>query len=164
MPKTASYAFTKRYSTRVNPLTTAVTVSIGFDPKTTKSFPAPKQFVAIWDTGATNSVITKKVVRACGLKPIGMTQGAHAGGVSNRGVFLVNIGLPSRRGFAHVRVTEGDMVGDADVLIGMDIIGEGDFAVTHKDGKTTFSFRVPSIKTIDFRRKRIPPLPPFRKP
>ena len=150
MPKTPSYAFTKRYQTRVNTLTTAITVSIGFDPRTTK------QFVAIWDTGATNSVITKKVVRACGLKPIGMTQVHHAGGVSNREVFLVNIGLPSRRGFAHVRVTEGDMIADADVLIGMDIIGEGDFAVTHKDGKTTFSFRVPSLKTIDFRRKKSP--------
>jgi hypothetical protein len=159
MPRTSSYAFTKRYPARVNTLTTAVTVSIGFDPQTTKSFPQPKQFVAIWDTGATNSVITKKVVRACGLKPIGMTQVHHAGGVSNREVFLVNIGLPSRRGFAHVRVTEGDMVGDADVLIGMDIIGEGDFAVTHKDGKTTFSFRVPSVGTIDFRRKKSP----FRK-
>jgi hypothetical protein len=44
------------------------------------------------------------------------------------------------------------MVADADVLIGMDIIGEGDFAVTHQDGKTTFSFRVPSLKTIDFRK------------
>ena len=32
----------------------------------------------------------------------------------------------------------------------MDIIGMGDFAVTHSDGKTTFSYRWPSSEKIDF--------------
>lgn len=32
----------------------------------------------------------------------------------------------------------------------MDIISRGDFAVTNFAGKTTFSFRVPSIQRIDF--------------
>ena len=39
---------------------------------------------------------------------------------------------------------------DADVLVGMDIINQGDFAVTNPDGRTKFSFRVPSIADIDF--------------
>ena len=38
----------------------------------------------------------------------------------------------------------------ADILIGMDIIGVGDFAVTNRDGKTKFSFRLPSRADIDF--------------
>ena len=37
-----------------------------------------------------------------------------------------------------------------DVVIGMDVICNGDFAVTNKDGNTTFSFRIPSEETIDF--------------
>ena len=32
----------------------------------------------------------------------------------------------------------------------MDIINQGDFAVSNKDGKTAFSFRLPSIECIDF--------------
>jgi uncharacterized protein YecA (UPF0149 family) len=32
----------------------------------------------------------------------------------------------------------------------MDILGMGDFAVTHQDGKTVFSFCVPSRRHIDF--------------
>lgn len=36
------------------------------------------------------------------------------------------------------------------LLIGMDIIGLGDFAVTNANDKTTFSFRIPSVREIDF--------------
>lgn len=32
----------------------------------------------------------------------------------------------------------------------MDIISKGDFAITNVDGKTVFSFRIPSVETIDF--------------
>jgi len=44
---------------------------------------------------------------------------------------------------------EGHILG-SDVLIGMDVITQGDFAITNKDGMTTFSFRTPSLITIDF--------------
>ena len=37
-----------------------------------------------------------------------------------------------------------------DVLIGMDIITQGDFAVTNRCGRTKFSFRFPSQADIDF--------------
>ncbi len=42
------------------------------------------------------------------------------------------------------------------MLIGMDIISRGDFAVTNKDGKTTFSFRLPSVAKIDFVKEGAP--------
>lgn len=32
----------------------------------------------------------------------------------------------------------------------MDVIGLGDFAVSNYRGKTTFTFRVPSLEEIDF--------------
>ena len=40
-----------------------------------------------------------------------------------------------------------------DLLIGMDIIGMGDFAVTNFNGNTVFSFRIPSIEEIDFLKQ-----------
>ena len=48
-----------------------------------------------------------------------------------------------------MRVTDGNILG-TDVLIGMDIINTGDFAVTNVDGKTCMSFQMPSIRRIDF--------------
>lgn len=63
--------------------------------------------------------------------------------------YLVNIRLPNSVAFMGVRVTKGNL-GDADVLIGMDIISQGDFAVTNLGGLTKFSFRVPSATHIDF--------------
>ena len=58
----------------------------------------------------------------------------------------------------HVRVTEVQLIPDDNVadnkqpqlLIGMDIIDLGDFAVTNADGITAFSFRIPSVEEIDF--------------
>ena len=37
-----------------------------------------------------------------------------------------------------------------DVLIGMDIINRGDFAVSNRNGATSFSFRIPSVEDFDF--------------
>ena len=41
-------------------------------------------------------------------------------------------------------------VGEPVQLIGMDIISQGDFSISNKDKKTTFSFRFPSYEEIDF--------------
>jgi len=49
----------------------------------------------------------------------------------------------------NVRAALGELIG-TDVLIGMNIINQGDFAVTNKDGKTVFSFRLPSVECLDF--------------
>jgi hypothetical protein len=107
---------------------------------------------AIWDTGATGTVITQKVIVACGLKATGIVKTNTANGEYQASSYLVNVVLPNSVGFANLKVTEGNLgVGGPDILIGMDIIGGGDFAVTNYGGKTTFSFRLPSMETIDFR-------------
>ena len=46
-------------------------------------------------------------------------------------------------------MTLGKLLG-YDMLIGMDVMNLGDFAVTNKDGRTVFSFRIPSCRCIDF--------------
>jgi len=121
-----------------------------------------KKFVAIWDTGATGTVINQKVINECGLKPIGIAEVSTANEKRLSSVYLVSIFLPNRVSFPQLRVTEGT-ISEADVLIGMDIITRGDFAVTNSDGRTTFSYRWPSAERIDFveeSRKAKEPLPP----
>ena len=62
----------------------------------------------------------------------------------------MNIALANRVVFAEVEVTKVALLGDGDVLIGMDIISAGDFAVTSPGGHTQFTFRVPSQANINF--------------
>ena len=48
-------------------------------------------------------------------------------------------------------VTEASSLsGPFEVLVGMDIIGMGDFAVSNFKGETAFTFRLPSIERMDF--------------
>lgn len=144
-------AFTLKTKGRSNVLVSEIRVSEAFDLRTAGIPPRPtKPFKAIWDTGATNTVITQRVIDDCGLKPISMTKVNTASGQSTTEIYLVSIGLPNKVGISELRVTRGVVAGDAEVLIGMDIIGAGDFAVTNKDGHTAFSFRVPSCECIDF--------------
>lgn len=111
-----------------------------------------KAFEAIWDTGATGSVISQRIIDACGLKPTGMVQAHGVDGIHDTETFLVNIGLPNAVVVHTVEVTRGKLPG-FDALIGMNIITLGDFAVTNKDNKTVFSFRIPSAVTIDFMKE-----------
>ena len=73
----------------------------------------------------------------------------HAGGTTFVETFLINIILPNNVGIHELKVSKGEIFG-ADVLIGMDIIGKCDFAVTNHKGNTAFSFRFPSVEFINF--------------
>jgi hypothetical protein len=132
-------------------LKTECQVCAAFDPATTPAHqqPALCSFVAIWDTGATASVISPEVVKACRLKPIGMTQVHGVHGVAMAEQYLINIRLPNGLGVQKVLVTLGQL-GGAQVLIGMDIITLGDFSITNQNGTTVFSFRHPSSTTVDY--------------
>lgn len=107
-------------------------------------------FPGIWDTGASASAISQRIVDTCGLKPTGMAQVQTADGLVPAETYLVNIYLPNQVMFQHMQVTKANLGPHNDVLIGMDIICAGDFAITNKDGKTVFSFRVPSEVSLDF--------------
>ena len=137
---------------------TEVGIAPTFDPVGTQTEKpaAYVNFKAIWDTGATASVITQKIVDALHLVPTGMTQVHHAHGKTMAEVYLVNVGLPNRVAFSGVRVTKGDLA-SCDVLIGMDIISQGDFAVSNHQGKTTFSFRIPSVEETDYVNAKVSP-------
>lgn len=107
---------------------------------------------ALWDTGASNTVITNAVVQKLNLIPIDKTIISTANGQKESDVYLVNVGLPNRVIIPSVRVTHGDILG-ADALIGMDIICRGDFAVTNKFGRTVMTFHMPSIHHYDFAKQ-----------
>lgn len=132
-------------------LITPCAACAAFDPQAVPQGQEPQfhEFKAIWDTGATASVITQDLVDVCGLKPTGMKEVHGVHGSERVETFLINIGLPNKVAFANVQVTLGKLLG-AHMLIGMDIITRGDFSITNVGQRTVFSFRVPSIATVDF--------------
>src|SRR5438874_793534 len=99
-------------------LQTQCAIAEAFDPSAPGPHPQFHDFQAIWDTGATNSAITQKVVTTCALKPIGMTKVCGVNSTEMSEVYLVNMGLPNRVAIQHVRVTKGILAGNADILIG----------------------------------------------
>jgi Aspartyl protease/SEC-C motif len=125
-------------------------VSPAFDPALDESKrPVPCKVTAIWDTGASGSVVTQSVVDKCGLKQVGLKRVRGVHGEEMSPVYLVNIELPNV-GFRHISVTLGKLPPGSDVLIGMDIIAQGDLAITNHGGITVFTFRCPSDGKIDF--------------
>ena len=144
-------SFTFRYDQRVDELATPCGVSSVLNEEETDGPESRmRPFQAIWDTGATNSMISTAVVDYCGLELSGFTQVNQIQDSYRAATYIVDIELPNGLVVSDVRVAEGSMLGVEDVLIGMDIIGFGDFAITHPNGNTQFTFRYPSAADIDF--------------
>lgn len=108
------------------------------------------KITALWDTGATNSAIDTNTAKQLQLKPSGRTVVKYGTGDKETNIYQVDIFLPNGVRIPGVQVTECDPTGVHGVLIGMDVITVGDFSITNFNGKSVFSFRVPSMKTIDY--------------
>ena len=107
--------------------------------------------VAQWDTGASGSCISQRVVQE--LEPVrtGLRTVLTPTGSSIRGMYLLDLVLPNEVHVPDVAVVDTEIGNQGvDVLIGMDIISLGDFAVSNYDSKLVFTFRVPSIKTTNY--------------
>lgn len=145
-------AFTIKANGRLDRIITDIAVLPAFDPKS-PPVPDPSRVAtkALWDTGATKSVISSELVKALGLTPAGVTKVSHAGGISTSSTYVVNFELPHRVLVAGILATE--FPGGANrfgAIVGMDVICHGDFAITNVSGKTWFSFRTPSCEAIDY--------------
>ena len=107
---------------------------------------------AIWDTGAARSLITPETASKLNLKPVSKTLMATPSDKDvQSNVYLIKIHLPNGATILNVQALEGTP-NSCDMLIGMDVITLGDFAVTNFNGKTSFSFRIPSMAEIDFTK------------
>ena len=110
---------------------------------------------ALWDTGASNCVITPDLVKELGISPISAVNCNHAGGVSVVNVYMINVYLPNHIALTNVKVTEcADQAGRFGMIIGMDVIASGDFAISSASGIPTMSFCMPSMHRIDFNVTR----------
>ncbi len=106
---------------------------------------------AQWDTGATGSCISYDVVKSLKLVPTGKKNIQTPSGVRQVNTYLVNTILPNNVTINDVEVCDSE-IGNQGIgmLVGMDIINLGDFALSNNNGQTVFSFRIPSMKKTDY--------------
>lgn len=107
--------------------------------------------MVVWDTGATNSCISKEFAVKLGLSPVDRIILYSSSGFIYSYVYLVDIIFSNSLRMDNIQVPESAIgTQRIDMLIGMDIINRGDIAVSNGGGKTVLTFRVPSSNPIDF--------------
>jgi len=109
---------------------------------------------ALWNTGATSSLISKRLANELNLKSFQMGPMSTASGKDIVPLYDLSFYLPNRLVVSTPRVFEGQLEAQGiDALIGMDIIGLGDFIVSNYNGKTCMTFRMPSMHAYDFTKE-----------
>jgi len=138
MPRAKPRSFTSKSQGLRNTLYSQVLISNAINSTSENANPTEhnaNRYNAIWDTGATGTVITQKVVDDCALSPTGVVEVQTAAGKTKVNSYLAHVWLPNK------------------------IVVSDVFAVTNKDEKTVFSFRIPSVEHIDFVKNPFIPKP-----
>lgn len=107
----------------------------------------------LWDTGAQNSAITDSVAKLLGLPVIQKANVRGVHGIKEVNVYYVEIILNNPNITVKCLATGCDELSDdgpVGLLLGMNIISQGDFTISNFGGRTTMSFRVPSLERKDY--------------
>lgn len=107
------------------------------------------RYRAIWDTGCAITTVKTSILEELELEARDCIDVNTVMGTAKFPVYYVDLLLPGGIALRSIKVIAGNQ-NACDVLIGMDIISLGDFAITNLSGNTTFSFQLPSELVIDF--------------
>lgn len=109
---------------------------------------------AAWDTGTAYTCISRELANQLKLEPIGINSLHTSNGIHDSKRYMVDIMLNNRAIYT-LKVAEHPFIhnDNVDLLIGMDIISEGDFTISTYNGKTSFSFRIPSKGLVDYTKE-----------
>ena len=105
----------------------------------------------MWSTGVARSQLSRQLIEELALEAIVKEENNK-----QQLFYSLDVYLPNRVRMAKVQMTEINQSlphPDIECVIGMDIISLGDCSVSHSDGNTFFSFRVPSLGGIDYVEK-----------
>lgn len=111
-------------------------------------------YKALWDTGATITCISEELVQVLGLKRVDQIT---ITGANNKpfpaNVYCVQLQLGKYPIEHHLVVALPMQNTGHDLIIGMDIITQGDLSITNYEGKTVITFRTPSLEKIDYTQE-----------
>ncbi|MXX98462.1 MAG: hypothetical protein F4Y58_00940 [Gammaproteobacteria bacterium] len=101
----------------------------------------------MWSTGTARSQLSRKLIEELELEAIVKS------GNDKQLLYSLDVYLPNKVRMAKVEMTEITQPlphPDIECIIGMDIISLGDCSISHSNGNTFFSFRVPSLGGMDY--------------
>ncbi len=98
---------------------------------------------ALWDTGASSTCISKALSKKLGLGIIGKHRMRTASGIQTVPEHIIDITLPNNLHIPMIPAVEFVGAPNFDILIGMDLITLGDFAITNAGRTSCVSFRFP---------------------
>lgn len=99
---------------------------------------------ADWDTGATVTVISERVVAELGLIPIGKTKiSGYNGKPTITNEYRIDLLFDGDVRINFIKAVEAPLL-TMDILVGMNVINQGDFHIDFCNGKKEFSFRIES--------------------
>lgn len=149
------FALTNKCSSLSNRLVCSVKVH-AFPQFSTGQGKGFANLTALWDTGATTTMIDGRIANMLGLIPTGKCDISHAVGSNLVNTYTFLLELPGGFKINVVNACEGNFdLNKQGMLIGMDIILQGDFFTGQgeESGKpyTYFTFTIPSTgRNIDF--------------
>lgn len=110
---------------------------------------------ALWDTGSNRTYISNSLANKLRLQNEGTKTTITSGGEINSSLYNITLHLNDFMSYYICVASYPNTVLNADIVIGMDIINQGDFAITNTNGHTTFSFRTPSQEEVKFSEDNI---------
>lgn len=114
-----------------------------------------KDALALVDTGATGSCISRRFALNAQLKPFGRIKIKGFDVISIVPVYIIDILLPNGISFKNIEAAEYKSDTNFDCIIGMNILGKGDMALSNANDEMVFTFRVPPAeKHIDFVKEK----------
>ena len=136
--------FTRPYQNIVNQIRTESYIS--FNNKR-------MQAISLWDTGASCTCISEDVIKQLSLMSISkipiLTPSSKI--PEFRDIYIVDVELPNGVNLKSIPVCSSEIGNQGiQMLIGMDIITKGDFAISNYNNRTIFSFRYPAYEDINF--------------
>lgn len=109
-----------------------------------------EETLALWDTGSTSTCISNTIAYKLRMRKKAemISLGVH--GDNLVGVYSAEIKIGKNISIPIDVTNFGNMSNEIGVIIGMDIITMGDFALSNADGHTVMTFRIPSQGEINF--------------
>jgi hypothetical protein len=111
---------------------------------------------ALIDTGATSSALSDMFARKMSMPVLARQKVYSAHGIKSVPVYCIDLSLPNGSVFKQLKVSEFHKAYDFDFIIGMNILRQGNMAITTANNETGFSFRIPAgTRHIDFMSEQV---------
>jgi hypothetical protein len=135
------YAFSRHYPGLAKSLATEARICKEYTGNPEESL----TIRAVWDTGATSTVVSPDAAGKIELVSIDKLGVYGVNSYTEVDVSVVSIILPNGIVLKNKRITVCKLPPTVDMLIGMDIILMGDLFICNAGGRTLFSYALPSL-------------------